>query len=281
MTVKTVLVEGVPIAFHDVGQGPPVLLLHGFPLTSESFRPQMEALAARYRIIAPDHRGFGHSGGGGGASSGSGAAPLEMSRIARDALAVLDALGVRRAVVGGVSMGGYAAMALLREDAGRVAGLVLMDTQAGADDEAGKARREDTARAVLEKGVGVLVESMLPRLVAEDAAPSAKAEVERLIRSNRPEGCAAALRGMALRTDSMDVLARFAGPALVVVGEKDAITPRAKSEEMVKAMSGARLVEVPRAGHLSNLETPGPVNAALDAFLGQSVENSTSGGRAR
>lgn len=258
--MKTVLVEGVRIAFHDVGQGLPLLLLHGFPLTSESFRPQLEGLSRRHRIIAPDHRGFGQSGGG---ESG----PTEMSRIARDALAVLDSLEVRRAVVGGVSMGGYAAMALLREDAGRVAGLVLIDTQAGPDDEAGKARREDTAQAVMEKGVGLLVESMLPRLVAVDAPASVKAEVEQIIRSNRPEGCAAALRGMALRADGMDMLARFAGPALVLVGEKDVITPRARAEEMAKVMHGAKLAEVPGAGHLSNLESPGPVNAAIDGFL--------------
>src|SRR5438046_9450707 len=98
-----------------------------------------------------------------------------MSRIARDAFAVLDALGIRRAVVGGVSMGGYAAMALLREDAGRVAGLMLIDTQASADDEAGKARRAQMAADIQARGVQVLVEGMLPKLVADDADPKPRA----------------------------------------------------------------------------------------------------------
>src|SRR5262245_42983010 len=152
MALKRVEVDGVTISFHDVGSGPPVLLLHGFPLTSESARPQLEALGKKFRVIAPDHRGFGQSALGSG--------PTEMSRIARDALAVLDSLGIKRAVVGGVSMGGYAAMAMLREDAGRVAALMLIDTQATADDEAGKARRAETAKAVEARGAQALVDSM-------------------------------------------------------------------------------------------------------------------------
>src|SRR6185369_4303165 len=131
----------------------------------------LDALAGRFRLIAPDHRGFGESGP-------PGAEATEMSRIARDALAVLDALGIRRAVVGGVSMGGYAAMAMLREDAGRVAGLVLIDTQAAADDETGKARRADTAKAVEARGAQALVDSMLGKLVSDQCDPAVRARVE-------------------------------------------------------------------------------------------------------
>ena len=268
--MQSVEVEGTRIAFHDVGSGRPVLLLHGFPLTSESFRPQLDALGARFRLIAPDHRGFGDSGP-------AGAEATEMSRIARDALAVLDSLGIRRAVVGGVSMGGYAAMALLREDAGRVAGLVLIDTQATADDEAGKARRADTARAIEARGAQALVDAMLGKLVADDCDPAVRAGVEAMIRSTRPEGTAAAVRGMALRSDSQDVLARFAGPALVVVGSKDAITPPAKAKELASLLKGSRLVEIPGAGHLSNLEQPAAFNAAAEAFLSSIPEASLSG----
>src|SRR5688572_1801209 len=115
--------DGVTLHYRDEGQGRAVLLLHAFPLSSGSFWPQLEVLSAKYRLIVPDHRGFGRSGTGKG--------PTEMSRIARDALAILDALKISRAIVGGVSMGGYAAMALTREDPGRVEGLVLADTQAG------------------------------------------------------------------------------------------------------------------------------------------------------
>ena len=264
--MKTIDVEGTRIAFHDVGSGRPVLLLHGFPFTSESFRPQLDALGGRFRLIVPDHRGFGASGP-------AGVEATEMSRIARDALAILDSLQIRRAVVGGVSMGGYAAMALLREDAGRVAGLLLIDTQATADDEAGKARRAETAKAIEARGVQALVDAMMGKLVAEDCDPAVRAGVEAMIRSCRPEGCIAAVRGMALRQDSQDMLARFAGPSLVVVGAKDAITPPAKAKEMAGLLAGSRLVEIPGAGHLANLERPAALNAAAEAFLSSIPES--------
>lgn len=251
--------DGVKLHYHDAGSGLPVLLLHGFPLASDSFRPQWEGLPAGVRIIAPDHRGFG------GTPPGSG--PLEMSRIAQDSLALLDHLGIERAVVGGVSMGGYAAMAVLREDAGRVRGLVLIDTQPGADDAAGKQGREETAQAVEKQGVGVLVERMLPKLLSPQASAKVRAETERLIRSASPAGAAAASRGMALRQDSKDVLARFAGPTLVVVGEKDVITPVEKAQAMADLIAGAQLAVIPGAGHLSNLEAPDEFNRIIGDFL--------------
>lgn len=256
-------IHGAPLHYQDHGHGLPVLLLHGFPLSSESFAPQLSGLSHRFRILAPDHRGFGGSG------PNADGAPLTMDQIARDGLGLLDHLGIDRAVVGGVSMGGYAAMALVREDAGRVLGLVLIDTQPGADDDAGKKTREDTAQAILDQGVGVLVERMLPKLLAPTASSAVRAETERLIRSASREGAAAASRGMASRLDSKDVLARFAGPALVVVGEHDAITPPEKARAMAELISGARLEVIPGAGHLSNLEAPGPFNRVMEAFLSQ------------
>lgn len=257
--MPTASVNGLALNYEDRGSGLPVLLLHGFPLSSGSFRPQLEVLSARHRIVAPDHRGFGRTP----ASSG----PLTMEGIARDALGLLDFLKIDRAVVGGVSMGGYAAMALLREDAGRVAGLLLIDTQPGADDEATRAGREETAKAVEARGMDVLLERMMPRLLAPDARPEVRAEVTRLIREGSPAGAAAAARGMGLRADSKDVLARFAGPALVVVGEQDPITPPEKARAMAALISGAELVVIPGAGHLPNQEKPEEFHAAVEPFL--------------
>ena len=257
--MPTVTVDSIPLAYEDRGQGLPVLLLHAFPLSGQLFQPQLDALSPKYRLIVPDLRGFGRSGLGEG--------PTEMARFAEDALALLDALGIQAAVVGGVSMGGYAAMAVARQDPGRVKGLVLMDTQAGPDDEAARQHREATARSVLRDGMGVMVDTMLPRLLADTASPQVRARVEAMIRSNRPEGTAAAARGMALRPDSREILARFGGPALVLVGDKDAVTPPDKARAMAERIAGARLEIAPGAGHLANLEAPDAVNRALDAFL--------------
>lgn len=164
-------------------------------------------------------------------------------------------------------MGGYAAMALLRLDPARVNRLVLIDTQCGADDQAGKARREATAVELESKGMGPLVEAMLPKVLAPKAPDEVRRRVEAMMRSVNPESAAAASRAMGARSDSREILSRFAGPALVVVGGEDVITPPAKARELAELMAGSRRVELEGAGHLSNLEKPEAFNAALSEFL--------------
>ena len=257
--MPTLSVDGVPLHYRDEGRGLPVLLFHAFPLHGGAFAPQVAALKERYRFLLPDARGFG--------ASQLGEGPTEMSRIARDGLALLDALGLETAVVGGVSMGGYASMALLREDASRVRALLLLDTQVTADDEAGRARRETQAQDALARGVQSVLENNLPKLIASPVDSPVGRQVAELMRQGTPEGIAAALRGMGLRHDSKDMLARFAGPALVVVGERDDVTPLEKARQMADLVTGAQLEVIPGAGHLANLENPEAFNRVLDAFL--------------
>jgi pimeloyl-ACP methyl ester carboxylesterase len=255
----TITVDGIPLHYRDEGHGLPVLLFHAFPLNGDAYKKQLKTLSGRYRFIIPDIRGFGRSGLGEG--------PTEMARIAQDALALLDALKVDSAVVGGVSMGGYASMALLREDAGRVRGLVLVDTQATADDEAGRERREASAQEAMREGPEASVRALLPKVVAARPDSEVGREVAALMRTATPEGIAAAQRGMALRPDSKDILARYAGPALVVVGEKDPVTPLEKAKQLADLITGARLEVIPDAAHLPNQEQPERFNAVLDSFL--------------
>ncbi|MFZ5446935.1 MAG: alpha/beta fold hydrolase [Myxococcota bacterium] len=254
-------IAGRPYFYEDVGSGVPLLLLHGFPFTSESFWPQLARPPAGVRLIVPDHRGFGRSALAPGVST--------MEAMAEDALALLDALKLDAAFVGGVSMGGYVSIALTRLDPGRVKGLVLIDTQSLPDDDAGKARREATALDVEQHGVGGLVEGMLPRLLAPSAAPELKARVERLMRAQSPAAVAAAARGMATRTDGKDILSRFGNPCVVIVGDQDVITPPEKAKVMHELVGGSQLEIVANAGHLVNLEQP-------DAFR-QIVERFTAG----
>jgi pimeloyl-ACP methyl ester carboxylesterase len=251
--------RGVRIHYRDSGSGLPVLLLHAFPLSGAMFDAQRSGLEGRARLLVPDHRGFGESTLGEG--------PATMEALAEDALALLDHLQLSSAVVGGVSMGGYAALALLRRDPGRVRALVLADTQVGADDDAARAAREQLAEAVLAWGMEVLVEQQLPRLLGSSASPAVRAQAAAMIRAVPPLGAAAALRGMALRSDARDILARFAGPALILVGAEDGITPPAKARVMAELVPGAELVELPHAGHLANLEAPDAFNAVLARFL--------------
>jgi pimeloyl-ACP methyl ester carboxylesterase len=225
--------------------------------------PQVEALAATHRVVRFDARGFGGSGI-------DEVTPLTMERIADDGAFLLDQLGIERAVVGGCSMGGYAAFALLRRHRKRIAGLVLQDTRAGADTPEAKANRATLAAKVLAEGAAAAVEAFLPKLVGETShrqRPALEAGVRERILAASPRGIANALHGLAARTDSRETLAKIAVPTLVLVGAEDVLTPPDEARAMAAAIPGARLEVIPRAGHLANLENPDAVNAALRAFL--------------
>ncbi len=252
-------IEGRQYAYRTGGSGEPVLLMHAFPVTSEAFWPQLDAPPPGARVICPDHRGFGGSELGPGVST--------MEDLAKDALALLDALKLDRVIVGGVSMGGYAAMALLRVDPARVKGLVLADTHPLADDAAQTEKREAAAKDVEKNGMAGYTATALPNLLAADAKPYVRARIEGLMRSVNPAATAAAARGMAARGDSRELLQRYSGPALIVVGERDALTPPEKAREMQKLMPRSKLVVIPSAGHLSNVEAPQEFNAALGDFV--------------
>ncbi|MGZ6078053.1 MAG: alpha/beta fold hydrolase [Myxococcaceae bacterium] len=234
------------------------MLLHAFPLEGEMFEPQWTALADRARFIVPDLRGFGGSGLVPG--------PSEMGAMADDVLALLDHLQIGAAVIGGVSMGGYVSLALLRNDPARVKALVLADTQTSADDASGREVREKTAQQVLTSGSTALL-PMVDRLLGPSASPELRTRVSSWIAAGSPEGQAAALRGMALRPDARDILARFGGPVLVLVGAHDVLTPPVKARAMAELVPGTELVELPGAGHLANLEAATAFNTALARFL--------------
>lgn len=254
-----VTISGRALHYEERGEGTPFVLLHGFPFSSESFWPQLDSPPGGFRLLVPDHRGFGKSAPGDGVTT--------MEAMADDALALLDALSIPQAIIGGVSMGGYVAIALTRRDPGRVKALVLIDTQSSADDDAGKARREAVAQEVEAKGLGPLAETMLPKLLAPDAPADVKTRVDQMMRAQSPAATAAASRGMALRTDGRDILSRFGGPCLVVVGELDAITPVEKAKAMAALMPQATVSVIPGAGHLPNLERPDEFHKAVGAFL--------------
>ena len=163
-------------------------------------------------------------------------------------------------------MGGYAAMALLRLDASRVKGLVLCDTQATADDETAKGAREATAQEIEKNGLQAFSIAMAKRLLGPQAGDAVRRDVEAQIRAQDPKVVAACSRALGQRADSRELLGRFAGPAMVVVGEHDAITPPAKARVMHELLKGSRLVTVAGSGHLPQLEKPEEFNRALWEF---------------
>jgi pimeloyl-ACP methyl ester carboxylesterase len=256
-------IAGAEIEYAVGGRGPAVLWFHAFPLGLFMWDGQAEALADTHQVIRFDARGFG--------ASPSGGALLTMERIADDGAALLDHLGVSQAVVGGCSMGGYAAFAFVRRHADRLKGLVLQDTKAGADNEEARKGRATLAEKVLREGAGVAADAFLPRLLGETTQkerPELVARIRERILAASPRGIADALAGLAARADSSPTLREIRVPTLVVCGAEDVITPVAESEAMHKAVPGSRLELIPKAGHLSNLEAPAAYNAALRSFLG-------------
>ena len=265
MGATTRAVRGLEVMYDERGGGPSaVVLLHGFPFNHTMWREQAEALGEGYRVITPDLRGHGGTGLGVGA-----AAPME--EMAADVSALLDELNVsRRVVLGGLSMGGYVALAFYRLFPERVRALVLADTRPQPDTEEARRAREETARRALREGMQTVADAMLPKLLVpstREERPEVFERVREMILATRPEGAAAALRGMAARRDQTDLLQEIDVPTLIVVGSEDALTPPKDSETMHRAIRGSRLVVIEGAGHVSNLERPAEFNRALEDFL--------------
>jgi 3-oxoadipate enol-lactonase len=255
-------VRGIELAYDDAGEGEAVVLLHGFPFSRALWRGQTQTLSAEWRVVAPDLRGHGETAGTQG--------PATMEEMARDVAALLDELEIERAVVAGLSMGGYVALEFFRLFRERVRALVLADTRATADTEEARRDREEMARRALTEGIQVVADAMLPKLLAPatfERETERVAFVREMIMGTRPEGAAAALRGMAVRRDQTELLGEIEVPTLILVGSEDAVTPPEMSEAMSRRVRGARMEVLEGAGHVSNVERPAEFNHALVQFL--------------
>jgi 3-oxoadipate enol-lactonase len=256
-------IHGAEIEYEVRGGGLPLLLLHAFPLGLSMWDAQAASLAGRALVVRFDCRGFGGSPAGDG--------QLSMERIADDAVGLLDHLGLARAVVCGLSMGGYAAFALVRRHADRLRGLVLCDTRAAADTEEGRKSRALLAEQVLREGPGAAADAFVPRLLGpttQRERPELVARVREMALRASARGVADALAGLASRADSTPTLREVRVPTLVIVGAEDALTPPADAQFIADGISGSRLAVIPGAGHLANLENPAVFDAALGEFLG-------------
>lgn len=239
---------------------PPLVLLHAFPLDARMFDGVRPALAGRTRLLTPDLRGFG-----GGPPLDPAATP-DLSVFADDVLAELDAAGIGRAVVGGVSMGGYIALNLLRRHPDRIAGLVLADTRSGADDAAALDRRRGAAERADRGEIAAGPDAVAP-LVAPGTSDLIRADLAAIAGAVPAPTIAWGQRAMAARPDSTAVLAGATVPVLVVVGDQDAVTPPAVAREMAATAPEAELVELAGVGHLSPAEDPAGFADALIGWL--------------
>ena len=271
--MPTLAVNDIDMAYADhdpnAGRGEDVLLLlvHGFPLDRSMWAPVIELLGGEFRVIAPDLRGYGQTSLGDVDET----AGVTMLQYADDLAALLVALDISQPVVYcGFSMGGYIGWQFAQQHAERLRALAMCDTRASADSEEARGMRLKMASHVSEWGGERVAEAMLPKLFAaatlESNAPIVQ-QTQSTIASCDPRAIAAAQRGMAARPDMTPMLANITVPAIGVVGVEDALTTPAEMAAMVAAMPDAKLTQVAGAGHMTPIENPPAVAAALRSLV--------------
>jgi 3-oxoadipate enol-lactonase len=259
-TRHTVEMGGQTISWLQSGRGRTIILLHGFPLHAGMWETLHATTPHGWTLITPDLRNFGES---------HGTPALSVDDHANDVLALLRHLGCEDAVIGGLSMGGYIALAVHRLAPQRCRALVLADTRAEPDTEDARANRARLQATGRERGPDAVLQAMLPKLVgpAAHAAGAVPEQLKAIAGANTAEGVVDGLEALKTRPDARPGLAAIACPTLVIVGADDALTPPSTAEALRDGIAGAQLVVLPDAGHMSNLEQPVPFALALWSFL--------------
>lgn len=256
-------INGFQMAYSQSGQGIPLLFVHGYPLNHRMWQPQMEGLARHARLLSVDLRGHGESQAVPG--------PYSMDMFAEDLNAFLDALAIHQPIVlCGLSMGGYIAFAFRRKYPSRLAGLILTATRAAADSAEARQGRDQAAELARQKGVAAIAESMLPRLLSPTTTqnrPEVVSLALQIMRQTSLEGILGDLEALKTRPDSSSTLQQLDIPTLFLPGADDNIIPLQEAQAMHAALAGSRLVVIPEAGHLPNLENPQAFNQAVIEFL--------------
>jgi pimeloyl-ACP methyl ester carboxylesterase len=252
----------IDVDYRDTGSGVPVIFIHAFPLNQTMWDDQLVALRTQCRVITLDLRGFG--------STVAPPGPYQMGQMASDVRGLMSALDIDRAVLVGLSMGGYVSLAFYRDYPESVLAMVLADTRAKADTPEARERRLKSATKAETEGAHAVAADMIPLLVGRttlESRPSIVERVRAMIEANSPVGIAGAQRGMAERPDSTPLLEALDLPTLILVGAEDTLTSVAEAENLCDGIRGARLRVIPGAGHLSNMEQPAEFNSALMDFI--------------
>jgi 3-oxoadipate enol-lactonase len=251
------------IGYSDEGthDAPAFIFVHGFPFNRSMWKSQMEALSEGWRVVACDIRGHGESD--------IGEKPFSIGLFAQDLIGLMDALEIEKAVLCGLSMGGYIALNAVLSHPGRFDALVLSDTQCAADSPEGKEKRLEAIEAISKSGVESFADASLKNLFAPGSLKREGAEIaaaREMITATAEETLIRSLRALREREESCSRLQEIAVPVLVMVGEQDGITPPAAARLMQEKIEGCRLAVIAQAGHLSNMENPDSFNKELKNF---------------
>jgi pimeloyl-ACP methyl ester carboxylesterase len=244
----------------DNGAGLPVILIHAFANDGALWKPQIEAFAKSFRVVAPDLRGFG----GSPATDGN---AVSMDLYADDVIELMDGLKIKRAVIGGISLGGYVALSLALRFPERTLGLVLANTRAGADNPEWAGFRAALVSDIEKQGAQAVVDNYGDKPFRNDCAEDIKDYVRKMILRQSAQGLASGVRGMAQRPDRLAALGTIRVPTLVISGTEDNYIASTEGETMHRAIAGSRFVDIPHGGHLSSIDSATAFNAALGEFL--------------
>jgi len=248
--------HGTTLHYVQRGAGTPLALLHGFPLDQRVWADQVDRLSSMCRVITPDLRGFGKSTAGG---------PFSIESLADDIHELLRRIGALPCVLGGLSMGGYAALALAKKYPTDLRGLILIDTRAAADTPEGRRGRDAMIELARTEGAAAVADQMFPKM----AAPGARCgpRLRGIMEQCPAQTIQYALAAMRDRADYSDFLPSISVKTLLIFGAQDQITPAQIGQTMQQAIPNAMLTVIADAGHMSSMEQPEHVNSAIAGFL--------------
>jgi pimeloyl-ACP methyl ester carboxylesterase len=258
-------INGIRMYYEDRSSSDPtgvIVFIHGFPLNHSMWRQQLDYFAMRHRCIAPDLRGYGAS-----FMTGATQDAWSMDVFADDVIALMDKLGIDKADVCGLSMGGYVAFAMWRKNRKRVRRLILADTKATGEPAEGKANRARQVELVKAQGARALADEMMPKLIAPASVKRFGNEVRHMIESTRADTITATLPALAARKDMSDWLRRVQVPTLIAMGEHDEIASMKDAQFMKDNIEKSEVAIIPDAGHLAPLENAPAFNDAMWKFL--------------
>jgi len=254
----------IELAYTIEGEGTPIVLIHGHPFDHTMWAPQLAAFSGRYKVIAPDLRGYGKS-------PLPDAAMTIFDDYATDVLGLMDTLGVDSFHLGGLSMGGQIIMEIFRQAPQRVKSLIFADTFAGLDTPEAKEARNNAATKLENEGMVGYADEVISKMIAPahvKSQPEVAEHVLKMMKATLPLGAATAMRARSERIDYLNiVLPEIDVPTLVIVGREDEFTPVAKAEELQSHLQNCKLVIIDDSGHMPNLEQPEEFNKAVLDFL--------------
>ena len=260
-------IRGIKIVYEDLGQGTPIVLIHGQPFNRSMWNNQVNELIDDYRLIIPDLRGYGDS-----------EVPIGMAlldELALDMAELLDELEIKEVILMGLSMGGQIALEFFKLFPKRVIGLVLADTDCRAEDEDGYNRRINLSKKIAIDGMKCFTEERIHHFISDYTRknlPKVVEHLRKMMETTSSTGSSLVQRGRAERKDLTFILEQIEVPTLVFVGEYDEFTPVAIAKFIHDRITNSKLAIIEKAGHIPNMEQPEKFNSELTSFLSENFK---------